>query len=240
MLFTVLRDDANLGTGAIDATHKWFLPGVICLACKSTWGNVGLEYPSVDLSSLDNERAYQAPRPVAWSKFESLREPVARLMGPDALLLPGTHFGQLVGKAKGRFTADFAWVNLWTLLATAESFSYLKDRFPNLKGVTPELTFTGPDRPTLLELELEPQGEVVLPPQSNGAGVCETCGRDPSSLPDRIVIAKSSIPQDLHLFRARNFTTVLLATERFVKAVQDLGFVGLNFEEVTVSDSIQA
>jgi Protein of unknown function (Gmx_para_CXXCG) len=50
------------------------------------------------------------------------------------------------------------------------------------------------------------------------------------------VIAKSSIPDDLHLFRARNFTTLVLATDRFVKAVQDLELVGLRFEEASVSD----
>ena len=236
LLFEVLRDDPNLGTGSIDATHTWCLPGVICPHCGSTWGNVGLEYPEVDLSSLPNEKAYRRPAPVPLHEFTKLCEPVACLIGRTALLLPGTQFGPLLGKAKGRFAADFAWVNLWTLLATAESLAWLRERVPNLCSVTPELRFAGPDQPTLLELQLEPHGELILSPVRRGADPCSICGWDPRPLPDEVVIVSSSIPPNLHLFRARNFTTLMLATDRFVKAVQDLGLVGLRFEEVTISD----
>ena len=235
LLFEVLRDDPNLGTGSIDATHKWCLPGVVCPHCGSTWGNVGLEYPTVDLSSLPNEKAYR-PGPVPLHEFTELREPVVRLMGRSALLLPGTQFGPLLGNAKGRFAADFAWVNLWTVLATAESLAWLKERVPNLSAVRPELKFAGPDQPTLLELQLEPHGELILSPLSSGADPCSVCGWDPRPLPEKIVIDRSSITENYHLFRARNFNTLVLATDRFVKAVQDLGLVGLRFKEVTISD----
>ena len=233
-LFAVLRDDPNLGTGTVDAAHKWCLPGVICTRCGSTWATVGLEYPAVDLSSLPNEQTYRRPWPVPFNEFVRLCRQVAELMEREALLRPGADIGPLVGKRKGRFVADFAWVNLWTLLATKESLAWLEERVPNLIGVSPTLTFRGDEPPTLLDLQLEPQGELILPPVRNGAYPCDECGRDPRSLPEQIVIAKSSIPKNLHLFRARNFTTVVLATDRFVKAVRDLGLVGLRFELVSV------
>jgi uncharacterized double-CXXCG motif protein len=169
-------------------------------------------------------------------EFTELCEPLVGLMGRTALLLPGTQFGPLLGNARGRFAADFAWVNLWTVLATAESLVWLSERVPNLSGVTPELRFAGPDQPTLLELQLEPHGELILSPARHDADPCNVCGWDPRPLPEKIVIDRSSISENYHLFRARNFNTLVLATDRFVKSVEDLGLVGLRFKEVTVSD----
>jgi uncharacterized double-CXXCG motif protein len=230
-LFEVLRDDPNLGTGRLDAAHKWALPGVICPHCKATWGSAGLEYPAVDLSSLPGEKAYREPGAVPLNEFARLRSDVARLMEPDARLLPGTQFGPLVGKGTGRFPADFAWLTLWTLLITKEGFAWLTDRIPNLNGVSPQLKFAD-EQPMLLELYLEPLGELVLVPADDDEDPCDVCGRNPTPLPDEIVVVKSSIPTNRHIFRARNFNTVLLATDRFVKAVQDLGLVGLVFNPV--------
>ena len=233
-LFEVLRDDVNLNTGRIDASHRWSLPGVICHACGSTWGNVGLEYPSVNLSKLPNEKEYRRARAVPLGEFTRLREPIVRLMGREALLLPGTEFGPLEGKGKGKFTADFAWVNAWTLLATAKGLEKLSEEVPGLKGFHPQIKFTSVAAPTLLELELEPHGELVLPAFDNGELPCKVCERDPRGLPEEIIITKSSIPKNRHLFRARNFTTLLLATDRFVKVVGDSGLVGLSFEKVKI------
>lgn len=233
-LFEVLRDDANLGTGRLDASHKWSLPGVICPHCNATWGSAGLEYPVVDLSSLPGERAYRDTGAVPLNEFIRLRNDVASLMEPDALLLPGTQFGPLVGKGAGRFAADFVWLTLWTLLITKEGFAWLTERVPNLKGVSPRLTFAG-ERPTLLELYLEPLGELVLLPADDDEDPCDACGRNPTPLPDEIVVVKSSIPTNQHIFRGRNFNTVLLATDRFVKAVEDLGLVGLVFKQVRIA-----
>ena len=162
-LFNVLRDDANLGSGIIDATHKWVLPGITCPHCDETWGNVGLEYPTVDLSFLPNEKEYRRSRPVGLDEFKRLSEPIAGLMGRNALLLPGTHFGPLIGNAKGRF-ADFAWLLPWTLLATKASLGWMRDRIAKIDGVPPELSFRGADRPALVELQLEPRGKLVQPP----------------------------------------------------------------------------
>lgn len=233
-LFRVRPDDPNLRTGMIDATHKWGLPGVICPRCGSTWGNVGLDYPAIDLSSLANEKSYRRARAVDLKEFVRLREPLARLMDPDALLLPGTQFGPLVGDGKGKFT-DFAWLNLWTLLVTRENLVKLNAKVPNLQGIIPELTFRSADHPQFLELYLPPQGELALPAFGDAAP-CTACGRDGRSLPDHIAIVRSSISDDIHLFRTRNFTTLVFATDRFVKAVQDLNLVGLRFEEAKILD----
>lgn len=233
-LFEVLPDYPNLGTGRIDATHTWSLPGVFCPHCGETWGNAGLQYPTVDLSHLPGEKTYRQPATVHWNEFGSLCSSLTSLMEPDALLLPGTQFGPLVGRGHGRFVADFAWVNLWTLLVTKEAFGWLADRVPNLNGTSPDLKFAN-ERPTLLELYLPPRGELVLPPPDDGEDPCSLCRREPRSLPDELVIERSSVPDNLHIFRAHNFTTVVLATDRFVKAVADLGLVGLVFKQVRIA-----
>jgi uncharacterized double-CXXCG motif protein len=231
-LFEVVRDDSNLGSGYIDATHKWGLPGVICSQCNSTWGAVGSEYPSVDLSGLSNENAYRKARAVPFDEFERLRQPILRMLPEGSKLIPGTQFGPLLGEAKGKFK-DFAWINLWTLLIRSEVRTALETRVSNLICVRPQLSWKGVET-DLLELQLDPHGHLVSPSTSQPS--CEACGRDPNSLPKQIIVTRSSIPDNVDLFRARNFNTVLLATSRFVNAVRDLNLVGVRFNEVIVSD----
>lgn len=234
-VFEVLPDYATAGSGIVDAVNKWGLPGVTCPRCGSTWGNVGLAYPAVDLSKLSNEKVYRKARAVSLEEFVELRRPILSLMPDGSVPLPGTRFGPLIGEAKGLF-GDFAWLNLWTLLIQSQALQRL--RLAGVRtpvGVPPILTFRDKNPPNLLELQLEPHGKMA--PASfpiNPLPSCPSCGRDPNSMPKHIVIEAPSIPKNLDLFRARDFTTLILATEGFVGAVQNLKLTGVVFQEVAV------
>ena len=43
--FEVEEDRASGYSGVVNAAHKWGLPGIICPACKSTWGTNSRAYP---------------------------------------------------------------------------------------------------------------------------------------------------------------------------------------------------
>jgi uncharacterized double-CXXCG motif protein len=171
-LFEVLWDDKKLDSGYIEATHKWGLPGVSCPGCRDTWGAVGSEYPAVDLSFLSNESDYRVNRPVSLNEFKALRAPLVRLVPESAPLGPGTQFGPLVGKAKGKFN-DFASVNLWTLLIRSELKAKLETRMKMPPTVRPELTWLG-DPTDLLELQLEQHGNIKYADPFEFS--CQACG----------------------------------------------------------------
>lgn len=69
---------------------------------------------------------------------------------------------------------------------------------------------------------------------TNNAPSCLSCGRNPNSMPEHIVIMASSIPNDLDLFRSEDFPTLILATQKFVDAVQTLELGGISFNQVAV------
>ncbi|MGH9904056.1 MAG: SitI6 family double-CXXCG motif immunity protein, partial [Pyrinomonadaceae bacterium] len=209
--------------------------GVSCQRCGSTWSNVGLAYPAIDLSVLPNEKRYQSAKPVSLEDFDELQRAILSLMPDNSLPPPGTRFGPLVGVARGIF-GDFAWLNLWTMLVRSQALERLHVagvRTPI--GVAPMLAFKNRQSPDLLELQIEPHAKLA----SSSFSVlllatCPSCGRDPNSLPEHLVIEASSVPKHVDLFRARDFTTLILATEEFAEAVQNLKLTGVIFQEVAV------
>ncbi len=232
-LFRVLPDYAA-SNGEVDGVNKWGLPGVTCPRCGSTWGNVGLTYPAVDLSKLNNEKVFRKAQAVSLEQFVELRGSILPLMPGGWVLLPGTRFGPLIGKARGVFT-DFVWVDLWTLLIQSSALDRLRVagvRTP--LGVPPILTFSGGNPPNLLELQIEPHGKMAPAALTNNAPSCLSCGRNPNGVPEHIVMMASSIPQDQDLFRSRDFTTVILATQKFVETVKTLELGGIIFHPVEV------
>lgn len=133
MLFEILPDSA-WDAGTIVASHKWGLPGLNCTDC-STWSQIGIHYPSVDLSSLPRESEYRRLWPVSVEEFEARRSAVEPVVPKDAMLLPGTEFGPLIGEAKGDF-GDFAWRDSWTLLARPRTLNQLSEAGVKLPKTT--------------------------------------------------------------------------------------------------------
>jgi uncharacterized double-CXXCG motif protein len=211
-------------SGDIDAAHRWGLPGVSCHVCGVTWSVSSCEYPAIDLSHLPEVKLYEEPRAEPLEEFERLRCPLLPLIPNGFVPPPGTEFGPLRGRAWGRF-GTFAWRGGATLLVERKTFSQLREAgVQGLVGVKPEIRFRGKKAPDWLELNLEPHALLhrsCLPADLRPP--CPACGRQGLKRPDNLIIDAATFPAHVDIFRAGNYTTVILATERFVGAVRQLG-----------------
>ena len=225
-------DEKEFDNSIINANHAWGLPGVICQACGNTWSDVGLAYPVVSLSGLQDKKEYETPRAVPLKEFEFLRDRLLSVIPAGTLILPGTEFGPLVGKATGTF-GDFAWLNPWTLLIKIEAYRKLQDAGVRLpKGANHRVNFGKRAPNPLVELQIEP---FACLESSNQTLPCVACGYVFMGLPSPIVIARSTVPDFVDLFRVKDFTTLILATENFFNITNDLGLTGIKFRPIAVS-----
>ncbi|MCP3139093.1 SitI6 family double-CXXCG motif immunity protein [Pyxidicoccus xibeiensis] len=219
--------------GYFDAWHKLALPGAKCHTCGATWSNAGHHYPSVDLSQLPERREFEKPRPEPFSEFARLRELVRPLAPPNAELPPGTGFGLLAGTASGEF-GPIAWVGGLKLLVSRDALERLQTGgVKGLLACPTEVRFRRKDSPELLELQIEPRGQLhpdCIPPDVPPP--CPTCGRHGFSRPDEPILDAASLPTDRDLFRVGNFATMIIGTEPFVEAVRRLELDGITFREL--------
>lgn len=233
--FELSPDEDSRRSGRVDGAHKWSLPGGLCPVCKASRGGLGETYPSVDLSGLPERRSFEEARQEPLEEYERLRELVRRLAPRGALLLPGAGFGPFIGKSSGTFGA-FHLPMPWSLMAQRAAVEGLqKESVRGLRGFPPELRFKGKNPPEILDLEIPARGQLL--PGCLPAGrppPCQRCGRDASSLPDAPVLDAATLPQDVDLFRLRDFTTVIVVSERFVQAVKRLGLDEVVFSELPV------
>ncbi len=232
MRYFRIREDKSLGyTGFVDAAPKWGLPGVdTCPACKSTWANTTIAYPSVDLTPVTALADFAEARAEPLEEYERMRELVRPLLPPGAMVQPGACFGPLVGKAQGRF-GQFVSNYSYVLLVRREALEKLQaEGLRGLKGCRMEVRFRQRHSPELLELELLPVGRLhpkCLPP--NREPPCPRCGWEDLSIPKEPVLDVATLPADLDLFRLVDMTTVVICTERFAEACQRLGLDGIVF-----------
>lgn len=237
--YEIRPDEKQWSRYEIDGSHKWGLPGVQCLTCGNTWTSVGLSYPSTDLSSLPTSERYFKKGAVSVEAMEELRRPLRAIMPPDALLKPGSTFGPLSGKAYGQI-GDVAFCGSWTLLMRKEALRTLQRAgVQGLVGVPANLKWTRGTVPIeLLELNIEPHGLLapsLLPPE--GVPTCSVCGYRKLKAPTQMVLTHSSLPKGIDIFRGRDFTTHIFATDRFVEAVQKFKLTGILCEEVGITES---
>jgi uncharacterized double-CXXCG motif protein len=218
--------------GYFKAWHEWLLPGVRCPVCGATWAETGHHYPCVDLSQLPEWGEFVKARPEPLAEFLRLRELVRPLAPPNAGLPPGTGFGPLVGRAFGEL-GPISWVGGQKLLMRREVLERLQAE--GVRGLVPcptELRFRQKDPPELLELQVEPHGQLhtdCIPPD---APHCSTCGRHAFKWPDEPILDVASLPTDRDLFRLGNFATMIIGTERFMDAVRRLELDGIFFREL--------
>lgn len=212
-------------SGWYDDEHRWCLPGMHCPLCQTTWSTAGLAFPSVDLSQFPEQEKYSARLERDYAEFERLREQVRPLAPPGVHLMPGTEFGPLVGAARGEF-GPLCLYPPWTLLSRPEPLARLTaEGLQGLKGCRTEMRFRKKNPPELLEMELQPQGRLhpdCLP--ADRPPICPKCERFGVRLPDEPLLDAGTLPSHLDLFRLANFTTLIIATERFVDAVRRLGY----------------
>ena len=221
-------------TGEYNAVNKWGLPGVQCPSCGSTWSNVGDAYPCVDLSGLEEaEKLTKGYLERNFEAFESLRERVRPRVPPGVPLWPGTRFGPLVGSARGRF-AQICMLYADSFIIRREALEQLQaEGLQGLVGCRTALRYRQKEAPDLWELQLEPHGLLhpdCIPPDEREP--CAKCGHLGFSLPKEPLLDAASLPKHLDIFRLANFTTVIVATERFVDTVRRLGFEEISFREL--------
>jgi uncharacterized double-CXXCG motif protein len=206
--------------------RKWYLPGVHCPVCNTTWAGTGNEYPSVNLSQLPSQeqKKYSARLERDYAEFERLREQVRPLVPPGVQLWPGSSFGPLNGSAQGEFGPLLLAVS-WTLLMRPEPLERLQaEGLRGLKGCRTELRFRQKNPPQLLEMELLPRGALHSECLPERPPPCPKCERDGFKMPDEPILDMATLPQELDLFRLAGFLTMIIGTERFVEAVRRLGY----------------
>lgn len=233
--FRVRTDEASHRSGYAEGEYRWSLPGVQCPVCGAGWSNLGEVYPSVDLSRHPERAAFENSQSDSLEEFERLRELVRPLAPQGALLEPGASFGPLIGKGSGSF-GDFHLPVPWALMAKPEALEKLRaEGVRGLKGVPMKQSSRGRKPPEVLDVELQTHGHLhpVCYPES-WKDSCLRCGRNGNTLPDALVLDKASLPEDVDVFRLRDFTTVLVASERFVNAVERLGLEDIVFIELPV------
>jgi len=184
-------------------------------------------YPSVDLSHLpaQEQKKYSARVEQDFAEFARLREQVRPLVPPGVPLRPGTGLGPMNGSAQGEF-GPLVLVNPWELLMRPEPFQRLQtEGLRGLKGCRTALRFLKKNPPDLLEMELLPRGDVHLdcmperPPPP-----CPKCEQSSRDRPEEPILDAATLPQNMDLFRLAGFSSMLIATERFVEAVRRLGY----------------
>ncbi|HEX8700794.1 MAG TPA: double-CXXCG motif protein [Myxococcaceae bacterium] len=212
-------------SGSFHDEHQWGLPGVHCPVCDAIWSTGVDAYPSVDLSQHPEKDKYVARLEKDYAEFERLREQVRPLAPPGVPLWPGTKLGPLVGPAQGEFGSLVLYFP-WMLLMRREVLEQVQAAgVRGLKGCRTQLRFRRKNPPELLELELLPCGRFhpdCLP--ADRPAPCTKCGRKGWKRPQEPVLEAASLPEDLDLFRLRDFATMIIGTERFVEAVRHLGF----------------
>ncbi len=200
---------------------------------------MGLQYPCVDLSGLPTRELQKlsTPWPVPFEEFERLRELVRPLAPKDALLKPGTVFGQRTGTGSGHFGQLFM-QNPWSLFATREALEKLQGAgLRGLQGCSLNVRFRARRAPELLELQLVAHGTLhpgCLPPSRKPP--CPQCGSGDVSLPDTYWLDAATLPASLDVFRLSDWPTLIFATERMVDAVKRLELDGVMFREVEARD----
>ena len=229
--FEIENDRSEGYTGSIHGVHKWGLPGLLnCPGCKTTWSTSAQIYPSVDLTPVTALADFVEARPEPIEEYERMCELVRPLLPQGAVLEPGAAFGPFVGKAHGRFGAYAAPLSWWPMMQREALEKLQAEGLRGLKGCPTQIRFRQRASPVLLELELLPVGHAhpdCLPP--NREPPCPRCGRLGLTLPKSLVLDASTLPDHLDLFRLRDFSTVVVCTERFVEAYQRLGLDGAVF-----------
>jgi uncharacterized double-CXXCG motif protein len=238
-VFRVRRDVEHWSTYHIDGAPRWCLGGITCIACGQTWAAIGLSYHDVDLSDLPGSERYFPRGGLSVEALEASKVALRSKVPAHFLLKPGTTLGPFCGTAKGTL-ADLVLPD-WILFVRKGAFQALiAAGIQGLIGVPARLRFLEKTPPEeFLELQIEPHcilAPHVLPPIEQRP-ICSVCGHQKLTAPPHVALIGASIPKTTELFRGRDLTTYIFATERFVEAVQRLGLTGLVFKEVEITQN---
>lgn len=214
-----IRPDQNVWgkSNFIDAKHPLKLPGVVCPIC-GTWSITGAIYPSFDASVLSDKLCSINSFPISIESFDELSLKVAGLLGVEDTFVPGSEFGKLRGKAKGKF-GDFAWLNPWTPLIRESVWLELREAGVELLAVRAELDFGKQEHEPFVEIEVH-SGVKLISELVLEEDKCRCCGRLPIKKGSNIIIDGSSFNNSIPIQRISELPTILIVNDRLAKFIQ--------------------
>lgn len=226
---------------SVHASHRWGLPGVSCPTCRRVWAGQ-LAYPAIDLSGFPEESRMGSGWNTSLIEYKRIASLLAAFLHsqqrPSLLLSPGTKFGPLVGSFKGRGLGDFTFIFNDTILVRPETMETLsRSGIHGVVGVPAALAWKGKGEPppTLLELQVEPLARLASNCLTFLEPGCDWCGYPgKAEAPGGMAIDSSSVPGDIDLFRAVEWSNQIIATEKFCRAVGRHGLTNVKFMEVLV------
>ena len=241
-IFEVRPDEQNWRYDyEINAHRAWRLPPVWCLVCGKVQLS-GLVYPSLILPPGIDPKPYQSGRPIIRERLEELALPLRKLLDSSLPLGPGTGFGPLRGIARGRH-GDFSWtVNSMPLVSPSALAQLRSAGISTLVGSATEIFSRNSKLLSHLEIQIEPRASFAPDGFPPGAlNPCPGCGRFSIAGSDlekwnTYKVLRSSVPEDLDLFRIRGFGNYILASERFVDAARRLSLSNIAFSELSIAD----
>jgi uncharacterized double-CXXCG motif protein len=172
-------------------------------------------------------------------RLNELRDRIRPLLPDNAYLPPGTDFGPFKGAGRGQ-VPDFAFSYPWSALLRSEALDKLQSfGVRGLVAAEAQVRFRGKNPPRLLELQFERFALLSASCLPRWDGIrCPKCDfpinwpgiKTPGQL--RLIVERTSIPSDVDLFRCRNYSTIMLVTERFIEAAHEFKFTGATFTKV--------
>ena len=236
--FEVLEEKMSRHTGTIDGEPRWCIPSIECALCGG-YGGLGEAYPTVSLSNFKERAALEEPRSlqaVPLEEYQRLCELLRPRVPQGAPLEPGTWLGPVIGSTSGHF-GDFVFQAPWVLWASQVALEKLQAAgLRGLMGASGELRHRGKNPPELLNLEIQVRGS--LHPAcftESWQAPCKRCGSHRNGYPvGAAVLNAMTLPDDVDIFRLREFKTVIIANERFVDTVRRLRLGNIAFRELPV------
>lgn len=232
-----LRPDDRWGVihqYSLDAARKWGVPGVRCSVCGATWSQSGSVYPELDVSSFPGRERLLSGRPVPVADYLSLRNSLRDFLGTEKPLPPGSEFGPLVGTHKGE-VGDVTWLNPWTPLLTSKTLGKLRERGVDLRTWRAEISQDGHP----LDLR-EPEASLsidALPLEPQQREPCQACGRTGLRFQDLRGLTEPREAADF--YRARNFPTLVLVSQRLADVLKDIRASNVIFEIPFSGESVR-
>lgn len=204
-------------------------PACVCDECGQRWFVVGESYPTVDSASLLREFNELGSTPLSADKWQVLRPRLANWFPRTARLRPGTVAGVFRGLARGKLN-DFSWYEPWTVFFRSSVVDLLISRGVRLgRLVEAELRNKKDDTPIhgWFEPEAELRTELVeLPSTAGSISECAKCGRRSGYSVKMQLADPTQIPTDVDIWRATNWPSRYLVSERLANAVGELELTG--------------
>lgn len=220
--------------------RKWELPMVNCHVCGTEWGDSAMAYPTADCSKLPNEskfKQHRKSRIVSLEEYIALRSQIQQLPPSNLPVPPHAQLGPLFGTTYGQH-GDFTWTHPSIVMIHPEALNKLMAvgiKMP--PTVKPEIKARGKKPFEHLEIQAEEHFRLSERCIKRGRPNCPACDSSGISAflePDLIV--KSSIPEDLDIFRLTPSSNYIHVTERFVDAMRSLKLTNIRFEPFEVLD----